>query len=72
MKVVVKFLGPLSREDKLFDVKNSDDLKDKLKKEIGSEWIESVAIAVNDKIVSDLNNIKDGDIISILPPVCGG
>jgi len=72
LKVVVKFLGPLSREDKLFDVKNSDDLKDKLKKEIGSEWIESVAIAVNDKIVSDLNNIKDGDIISILPPVCGG
>ena len=72
MKVVVKFLGPLAREDKIFDVKNSEELKDKLKKEIGTEWVESVAIAVNDKIVADLSSLKDGDIISILPPVCGG
>jgi len=72
LKVVVKFLGPLAKEDKIFDVKNSEELKDKLKKEIGTEWVESVAIAVNDKIVADLSSLKDGDIISILPPVCGG
>jgi len=72
LKVVIKFLGPLSRDDKVLEVKNSNELKEVLKKEIGKEWLESVAIAINDKIVSDLNDIKDGDIISILPPVCGG
>jgi len=71
LKVVIKFLGPLSREDKRIDVNDSIELKLFLQKEIGKEWLDSVAVAINDEIVSELN-IKDGDVIALLPPVCGG
>jgi molybdopterin converting factor small subunit len=72
LKITVKFLGPLAREDKVIDVNDSLELKLFLQKEIGEEWLDSVAVAVNDTIVSNLDDIKNGDIISILPPVCGG
>ena len=72
LKVVIKFLGPISRDDKILELENSAELKEFLRKEIGNEWIDSVAIAVNDEIVSNLDNIKDGDVITLLPPVCGG
>jgi len=72
LKVVVKFLGPIAREDLEIEIKNVDELKEILKKELSSEWLESVAVGVNDEIVSDLKNIKDGDVITLLPPVCGG
>jgi len=72
LRVVVKFLGPIARDDLNLDIKNIDKLKEILKKELNSEWLESVAVAVNDEIVSDLKNIKDGDVITLLPPVCGG
>ena len=72
MRVVVKFLGPIARDDLNLDIKNIDELKEILKKELSSEWLESIAVAVNDEIVSDLKNIKDGDVITLLPPVCGG
>lgn len=36
-------------------------------------WLANSAIAVNDTLVSDKNMpLKDGDKVSILPPVCGG
>jgi len=72
LRVVVKFLGPIARDDLNLDIKNIDELKEILKKELSSEWLESIAVAVNDEIVSDLKNIKDGDVITLLPPVCGG
>jgi molybdopterin synthase sulfur carrier subunit len=72
LKVKVKFLGPISKEDKIIEIKNSNELKEILQKEVEEEWLESVAVAVNDKIVNSLENIKDGDIITLLPPVCGG
>jgi molybdopterin converting factor small subunit len=72
LKVKVKFLGPISKKDKIIEIKNSNELKEILKKEIDKEWLDSVAVAVNDKIVNNLENIKDGDIITLLPPVCGG
>jgi molybdopterin converting factor small subunit len=72
VQVTIKFLGPLSKEDKILEIKNGDELKKILQKEIDKEWLDSVAIAVNDKLVSNLENIKNGDVISILPPVCGG
>ena len=72
MRVVVKFLGPISRDDLNLDIKNSDELKKILKKELSEEWLESISVAVNDEIVSNLENIKDGDVITLLPPVCGG
>ena len=72
LKIKIKFLGPLSRPDLDVDVANTQALKEILKQNIAEEWLLSVAIAVNGDIVKDLNNIKDGDVLSILPPVCGG
>jgi molybdopterin synthase sulfur carrier subunit len=72
LKVKVKFLGPISREDKIIEIKDSNELKEILQKEIDKEWLESVAVAINDKIVDSLENIKEGDVITLLPPVCGG
>jgi len=38
-----------------------------------SEWLENCAVAVNDELVSSLErSLKDGDKVSLLPPVCGG
>lgn len=72
--IVVEFLGPISRENLEVDVKNFDELKNILIKDDEiAKWLEISAVALNDKIVSNLDeNLKDGDKISILPPVCGG
>ena len=38
-----------------------------------SEWLESCAVALNDTLVTNLEaTLKDGDKISLPPPVCGG
>ena len=70
--MLIKFLGPISKDDLEVEIKSSKELKEILKNTIDKEWLDKVAIAVNDNIVSDFDNIKDGDIISVLPPVCGG
>jgi len=37
------------------------------------EWLECSAVAINDKLVQTKDVVlKDGDKISLLPPVCGG
>nr|WP_269843774.1 MoaD/ThiS family protein [Helicobacter anatolicus] len=57
-----------------FDVKNLNELKKELQKikELES-WLELSAIAVNDELVSTLEiDLKDGDRVVLLPPVCGG
>jgi len=72
LKVIVKFLGPISRDDLEINIKDENELREILKKELSNDWLESVAVAINDEIVSDLKNIKDGDVITLLPPVCGG
>ncbi len=72
--VSVEFLGPLQMEKKEFDVKSVRELKDELYKipEL-KEWLESLAVAVNDKIITSLDTpLKDGDKVVLLPPVCGG
>ena len=53
---IVEFLGPIDREDIEVDIANLSELKEYFKddKEIQG-WLESSAIAVNDKIVSNLN-----------------
>ncbi len=72
--VKVEFLGPIGLDSIEMDIKslkelsiymkNSNELKD---------WAINSAVAVNDVIVTDINyELKDGDKISILPPVCGG
>jgi len=72
--VKVEFLGPIGVESIELDIltlkelsiymSNNDDLK---------EWAINSAVAVNDVIISDIDyKLKDGDKVSILPPVCGG
>jgi molybdopterin synthase sulfur carrier subunit len=37
------------------------------------KWLENSAVAVNDMLVSSRDiELKDGDRVAILPPVCGG
>ena len=69
--MLIKFLGPINRDDLEVEVKNSEELKEIIKNNVDEKWLESLAVAINDKIVNKLE-IKDGDVISLLPPVCGG
>jgi len=72
--VKIEFLGPISKEPLEVDIKNLSEIKDILKSDESlSEWLDSLAVAINDEIVSSLDiALKDGDKISLLPPVCGG
>ncbi len=72
LKVTVKFLGPITREDVVLEVQSNSEIKEKIKKYIDKKWLDSLAVAVNDKIVHSFDEVKDGDVISLLPPVCGG
>ena len=71
---VVELLGPIGRPSLNVDVKSLSELREFLKNdEELSKWLEISAVAINDVLVSDLNApIKQGDKISLLPPVCGG
>ncbi len=72
--VRVEFLGPISKEPKELDIQNLAELSEKLKEDESlKEWLECSAVAVNDKLVSSKEYpLKDGDKVSLLPPVCGG
>jgi len=72
--VRIEFLGPISREPLEVEAKSLKELKDILSKDESlKEWLKSSAVAVNDKIVTTLEvELKDGDRVVILPPVCGG
>ncbi|MDD5360234.1 MAG: MoaD/ThiS family protein [Sulfurovaceae bacterium] len=72
--VKIEFLGPIGKEPILLDVKNLNDVSKELNKDENiSIWLEKSAVALNDMIVNSLDiELKDGDKISILPPVCGG
>jgi molybdopterin synthase sulfur carrier subunit len=72
--ITVEFLGPISRPSQSFDIATLEELSIQLKQnESLKEWLPKLAVAVNDKIVKDMNyQFNDGDKISLLPPVCGG
>lgn len=72
--VKVEFLGPINKENLELEVKNLKELKEILQKnESLKEWLELCAVSLNDEIVFDENTeLKDGDKIALLPPVCGG
>ncbi|MFP4331674.1 MAG: MoaD/ThiS family protein [Campylobacterales bacterium] len=72
--VEVEFLGPIGKESMRIDASTLSDVKELLKQESDlEEWLPNSAIALNDKIVDSLEiELKDGDRISLLPPVCGG
>ena len=72
--VEIQFLGPIEKEPIKLDIKNLQELSKFLKNDNSlKEWLNITAVAVNDVIVKDNNiKLKDGDIITLLPPVCGG
>jgi len=72
--VKVEFLGPIQKEPLELDISNLSQLAQILQDDQEmSEWLENSAVAINDTLVSSLDvNLKDGDKISLLPPVCGG
>ncbi|MFT7824210.1 MAG: MoaD/ThiS family protein [Sulfurimonas sp.] len=72
--IKVEFLGPIGKAPIEIEVKTLADLSAKLKEdESVAQWLNKCAVAVNDTMVNDLaTELKDGDRVSILPPVCGG
>jgi molybdopterin synthase sulfur carrier subunit len=72
--IKVEFLGPIGLDSMEFDVNNLKELSKKLKTiDQLQEWLDICAVAVNNKIVNDIDyKFQDGDTVSLLPPVCGG
>ena len=72
--VKVEFLGPIQKEPLELDIKNLNELATILQDDVQvKEWLQNSAVAVNDNIVSSRDyELKDGDKIVLLPPVCGG
>ena len=72
--ITVEFLGPIKKPAINMEASSLHDVARALKEdsEMG-QWIDSCAVAVNDAMVSSLDTVlKDGDKVSLLPPVCGG
>ena len=72
--VRVEFLGPIQKQPLELDIANLSELAEILQedKEV-SEWLQNCAVAINDTLVASLDvDLKDGDKVSLLPPVCGG
>lgn len=70
----VEFLGPIKKDDLEIKASNLAELKKILNKDENlKEWLEISAVAINDEIINALDKeLKNGDKVSILPPVCGG
>ena len=70
----VEFLGPIQKEALELNISNLQELATILQDTPEMKgWLENSAIAVNDTLVSSLDfALKDGDKVSMLPPVCGG
>ncbi|MDE6887014.1 MAG: MoaD/ThiS family protein [Helicobacteraceae bacterium] len=73
--IKVNFLGPIGLDSIELESKNFAELRKKLQNiESLKNWLPLCAVALNDEIIKDTSNItfKDNDVISLLPPVCGG
>jgi molybdopterin synthase sulfur carrier subunit len=72
--IKVEFLGPIGKDALELEIDNLNELAVILQDEREvKDWLESCAVAVNDTLVSSLDvALKDGDRVSLLPPVCGG
>jgi molybdopterin synthase sulfur carrier subunit len=70
----VEFLGPIQKEPLELNIKNLNELAKILQDDKDMQkWLENSAVAVNDTLVNSREyELKDGDIVSLLPPVCGG
>ncbi len=72
--IKVEFLGPIARPAIELDVSDLRELSTMLKEdETIAPWLSKCAVALNDAMISELDTpLKDGDRVTILPPVCGG
>ena len=72
--IKVEFLGPIQKEPLELDIKNLNELASVLQEDSTlKEWLENSAVAVNDNLISSRDfELKDGDRVALLPPVCGG
>ena len=72
--VKIEFLGPIAKASISIEANSLRDVALYLQEDSGlSAWLDKLAIAVNDTMVCDLDHpLKDGDKVSLLPPVCGG
>ncbi|HQR74456.1 MAG TPA: MoaD/ThiS family protein [Sulfurovum sp.] len=72
--VKVEFLGPIGKAPIEIEALTLADVAAKLKEDTSlTAWLDKCAVALNDTMVNELSvALKDGDKISILPPVCGG
>ena len=72
--VKIEFLGPIGKASLEMEANTLADVSSKLKEDSTlSQWLDKCAVALNDTMVNDLSTVlKDGDRVSILPPVCGG
>lgn len=72
--VKVEFLGPIQKDAMELEITNLSELANILQQDAElKEWLSNSAVAVNDALVSSLEHpLKDGDKVSLLPPVCGG
>ncbi len=72
--VTVEFLGPIGKEPIQVEAATLAEVAETLKKDPEiAKWLETSAVAINDTMVTTLQTpLKEGDRISLLPPVCGG
>ncbi len=72
--VKVEFLGPIGKAPMEIEASTLAEVSAQLKEDSSLiQWLDKCAVALNDTMVNDLaTELKDGDRISILPPVCGG
>jgi sulfur-carrier protein len=72
--VRIEFLGPIQKPAIEMEAASLADVAEALRKDAQlAPWLENSAVAVNDTLVSGLQTpLKDGDRVSLLPPVCGG
>ena len=72
--IKVEFLGPIGKPSLEMEATTLADVANRLKEDVELvSWLDKCAVALNDTMVNDLTTVlKDGDRVSILPPVCGG
>ncbi|EIF50088.1 MoaD/ThiS family protein [Sulfurovum sp. AR] len=72
--IKVEFLGPIGKAPMEMEASTLAEVSAQLKTDSSLiQWLDKCAVALNDTMVNDLaTELKDGDRISILPPVCGG
>jgi len=72
--VTIEFLGPINKKPMQLEIENLNQLSEILKADESLQsWLENSAVAINDTLIKEKNiALKDGDKVSLLPPVCGG